>query len=92
MASLSFVIYSIECSGRQTASSTSIMAAKALDVNIVIVGQMALVVNESPPSRGTAMAGCLARWPFECEYRVPLRKCCKAETRQLRTRPFNKVI
>lgn len=39
----------VECSGRQTASSTSITAAKALEVNIVIGGRMTLVVNEGPP-------------------------------------------
>lgn len=32
--------------------------------------------------------GYLARCPFECEYRMPLRKCSEVETRQMKVRLY----
>lgn len=57
----------MECPERQTASSTSIMAAKAFEVNIVLVGRTARVsVNEGPPEELKWVFG-----PMALRMRIP---------------------
>lgn len=66
MTSLGFVINCIGCSGRQTASNTSIIAVKPLEINIVIVGRTAPVVNEGPPKELQWLTG-----PMALRMRIP---------------------